>query len=167
MPMLRRMAGRFDVEPLRVFADVVEPLKVYNRQTTTQLTPMNRLGDAARPESRTARIFNEIAGRIASGQATPGDISTARQWLIIWNGNHPHLEPMLQSGLLNDVGPVSENLARVAAVGLQALDYLDRRNAPAGWPSEQKAFLAEAAKPTADLLLAVVPGVQKLVTAVK
>lgn len=167
MPMLRRMAGQFDVEPLRVLADVVEPLKVYNRPTTTQLTPMNRLGDAARPESRTARIFNEIAGRIASGQATPKDISAAREWLTSWSGNHPSLEPMLQNGLLNDVGPVSQNLARLAAIGLQALDYLESRKAPVGWASQQEAFLKEAVKPRADLLLAVVPGIQKLVAAVK
>jgi hypothetical protein len=74
---------------------------------------------------------------------------------------------MLQSGLLNDLGPVSQNLARVAAIGLQALDYLDRRNAPTGWASQQEGFLEEAAKPNADLLIAVVPGVQTLVTAVK
>jgi hexosaminidase len=167
MPMLRRMAGTLDVEPLRVLADVVEPLKVYNRPATTQLTPMNRLSDAARPESRTARIFNETAGRIASGQARSEDVSTARQWLTVWSGNHPHLEPMLQRGLLNDLGPVSQNLARVAAIGLQALDYLDRRNAPTGWASQQGEFLVEAAKPNADLLIAVVPGVRTLVTAVK
>ncbi len=168
VPMLERMAGNGDVSALRVLADVVEPLKVYNRPTTTQLTPLNRLCDAAHPESRTARIFAEIAGRIASGHPASDDMATARGWLTLWRDNDRRLERTLQNGLLKEVTPVSQNLARVATIGLQALDYVEGRQAPVpGWPSEQGAFLKEAAKPHADLLLVVVPGVQKLVAAVK
>ncbi|HSB60150.1 MAG TPA: family 20 glycosylhydrolase, partial [Vicinamibacteria bacterium] len=51
--MLARLAGE-DAELLRALADVVEPLKEYQRGQTrayTQQTPLNRLVDAARPES--------------------------------------------------------------------------------------------------------------------
>src|SRR5262249_54125757 len=55
-PMLRRMAGSSDIGALKTLADVVAPVRNYQRErlsTTppTSLTPLNRLIDAARPES--------------------------------------------------------------------------------------------------------------------
>jgi hexosaminidase len=66
--------------------------------------------------------------------------------------------------LLKEVSPVSQNLSALGAAGLQALDYIDKReNAPDSWRIQQTALLQEAAKPTADLILAVALPVQKLV----
>jgi len=62
-PMLARLAGDAPVAPLRVLADVVEPLKRYRRGRTrsySRFTPLNRLVDAARPESDTAREFGNM-----------------------------------------------------------------------------------------------------------
>jgi hexosaminidase len=74
---------------------------------------------------------------------------------------------MLQkSFLLKEVAPVSQNLAGLGAAGLQALDYIDARKAASvEWRVEQLARIQQAAKPTADLVLAVAPAVQKLVEA--
>src|SRR2546428_5098202 len=54
-PMLRRIAGSDDLSVLRVLADMVEPVKDYNRSELaaadpTSADPLNRLVDAARPE---------------------------------------------------------------------------------------------------------------------
>ena len=73
-PMLRRIAGSDDISALRVLADVVEPVKDYNRgdQAATEPTsadPLNRLVDAARPESLTARRFAEQVDQVLSGKA--------------------------------------------------------------------------------------------------
>ena len=62
VPMLRRIAGTDDVSSLKVLADVVEPVKDYTREETatepaTSATPLNRVVDAVRPESATARQF--------------------------------------------------------------------------------------------------------------
>ncbi|HEU5451472.1 MAG TPA: family 20 glycosylhydrolase, partial [Terriglobales bacterium] len=59
-PMLRRLAGDGDPAALRTLADVVEPIKDYQRHNSrpyTINTPLNRLPDAARTESQTARNF--------------------------------------------------------------------------------------------------------------
>ena len=55
-PMLRRIAGSDDISALRTFTDVVEPVKDYTREEiaaveATSLSPLNRVIDAARPES--------------------------------------------------------------------------------------------------------------------
>src|SRR5207247_9304483 len=57
-PMLRRIAGRNDISPLQVLADVAEPVKDYTSEDTApvvpaSLTSLKRLVDAARPENDT------------------------------------------------------------------------------------------------------------------
>jgi hexosaminidase len=77
------------------------------------------------------------------------------------------LQPLLQNSyLLKEVSPVSQNLSALGAAGLQALDYIDKREgAPDSWRAQQIAMAQDAAKPSADLVLAVAPAVQKLVDA--
>jgi hypothetical protein len=87
--------------------------------------------------------------------------------LTRWRDNQTNLQPFeTQSFLLNEIVPLSQDLSAVAAAGLQALDYLDRaERAPNAWATQQFALLERAQKPQAQLLLMVVPSVQKLVEA--
>src|SRR6266581_2914783 len=158
--MLERMSGEPDPEPLRVLAAVVQPPRLYQRQelrTFTDFTPLNRLDDAVPPESDTAREFNEIAKRIASGQAPPQDSQQARQWLMLWRANAAKLQPLLsRSFLTQDLAPVSKNLAQVAQIGLQTLDDLhENRLVKAEVRQQNIEFLKSSAKPQAVLLLMV------------
>ena len=68
LPMLRRIAGTDDVSSLKVLADVLEPVKNYTREETatepaTSAKPLNRVVDAVRPESATARQFAAVGER--------------------------------------------------------------------------------------------------------
>src|SRR5258708_29747284 len=61
--MLRRIAGTEDISALRTLVDVVEPVKGYSRERLapsepTALTPLNRVVDAARPQSESPRPFS-------------------------------------------------------------------------------------------------------------
>ena len=170
--MLERMTGDPNPEPLRVLAAVMQPPRLYQRQelrTFTDFTPLNRLDDAVPPESETAREFNNIAKRIASGKATPQDWQQAREWLVLWRDNDAKLQPLLKrSFLTQDLAPVSRNLSQVAEIGLQALDDL-RQNRPVSADERQRniEFLQFAAKPQAVLLLMVAPSVELLVEATR
>ena len=65
--MLERLAAGDPLEPLKTLADVVTPATFGQRIRThkyTQLTPLNRLVDAARPESDTAREFAALVDRM-------------------------------------------------------------------------------------------------------
>jgi hexosaminidase len=171
-PMLRRIAGSNDISALRTFTDVVEPVKDYNREElavveATSLSPLNRVIDAARPESATARQFGNLVDVLIAGHADSEAKQEIKALLIRWRDNQSNLQLLeSQSFLLKEIVPLSQDLSAVATTGLQALDYMDRgERAPAAWATEQFALLEAAQKPKAQLLLMVAPSVQKLVEA--
>ena len=170
--MLRRIAGSNDISSLQTFTDVVEPVKDYTREEiatveATSLSPLNRVIDAARPGSDTARHFADLVDALMGDQADSKAKQEVRTLLIRWRDNQANLQALeTQSFLLQEIVPLSQDLSAVAATGLQALDYLDRgERAPDAWATQQFALLAEAQKPKAQLLLMIVPSVQKLVEA--
>jgi len=171
--MLHRMAGTADISALRVLADVVEPVKDYNRWDDAKgpidfHAPLTRMIDAVYPESDTARFFaNLVQTYIASGYKDQDTEKQIRMWLILWSNNDNHLHSLLQtSSLLREDEPLSADLAAVASSGLQALDYLDKgQPAPDAWKTQQLAVIAQAKTRQADMLLMVVAPVQELVEA--
>jgi hexosaminidase len=171
-PMLRRIAGSNDISALQTFSDVVEPVKDYTREEiatveATSLSPLNRVIDAARPESDTARHFADLVDGLIEGRADSTAKHEVRTLLMRWRDNQANLQTLeTQSFLLQEIVPLSQDLSAVAATGLQALEYLDRgERAPDAWATQQFALLEQAQKPRAQLLLMVVPSVQKLVEA--
>lgn len=171
-PMLRRVAGGDDISALRVLADVVEPVKDYKREElaatpATVLDPLNRLVDAARPESQTARQFGLMIDGLLAGKATPETKAKIRSLLMLWRGNQVQLQPVAQNAfLMKEVISLSQDLSAVAAAGLQAMDYLEnKQTAPESWKNTQIAIIQQAKKPKAQLLLMVAPSIEKLVEA--
>jgi hexosaminidase len=172
LPMLERMTNGSDTAALRTLTDVVEPVKGYAREglaktEATSLTPLNRVIDAARPESLTARDFNLLVDQFLAGKIKPGMETQIRASLNKWKDNEVQLEPAAQnSALVQEVVPVSQNLSALASAGLQALDYLDRgEKAPEAWKTQQIALAQSAIQPKAQVLLMIASPVQKLVQA--
>jgi len=171
--MLHRMAGEDDVTALHALADVVEPVKDYTRIEGVKgdwdfRAPMNRLVDAANPESTTARHFQQLVDQyIQSKFQDRGAEAQIRTFLASWRGNDAKLRPILErSFLLREVTPLSEELSGLGASGLTALDYLEKSEAaPQQWRTQQLAQLDLANAPKADLLLTVVAPVRRLVEA--
>jgi hexosaminidase len=171
--MLQRMAGTADIASLRVLADVVEPVKDYNRWDDSKgpidfHAPLTHMIDAVYPESETAREFSALVQQFAqSGYKDRAAEAQIRSLLTLWRDNDAKLRPLLQqSELLQENIPVSQNLAMLAAAGLQALDYVGKgQHEPDLWKSQQLAVVEQAKKPVAGLLLMVVAPVQQLVEA--
>jgi hexosaminidase len=169
--MLKRLTAGGSTESLEVLADVVHEVQMYGRQKKkyTSATPLNRLTDAVRPESKTARDFEQVVDHmLTSGELeNQRDVLALWSYLQMWKGNHARLLPIIQaSPLLHEIEPVSRNLARAAEIGLEAIKHWQEgTTANAEWVAEQKLFLEQAAQPTAELELAVIPAVTKLVDA--
>jgi len=170
VPMLRRIAGSDEISALRVLADVVEPVKGYSREETspvepTSLMPLNRLIDAARPESATARHFADLVNSLLAGQGDASAREEIRKWLVLWKDNDTKLQPLeTQSFLLKEVAPLSQNLSTLAASGLEAVDYLDRGERPSDeWKTQQLALVKQAQEQKAQLLIMIAPSIQKLI----
>jgi hexosaminidase len=171
-PMLRRIGGSEDVSSLRVLADLVEPVKDYTREATapvepTSLLPLNRLVDAVRPESATARTFAAMVDAVISRQADVTTKTQVRALLANWSTNQSKLAPSENRPfLLKEAAPLSERLSEVAATGIQALDYLEKGERPSeAWTAQQTSFLQNAQKQQAQLLLMIATSVQKVVLA--
>jgi len=172
LPMLRRIAGNDDISALKDLADVLEPVKNYTREQTatepaTSAKPLNRVVDAVRPESATARQFADSVNTLVAGSSRPGTEERVRHLLNRWRDNQLELQPLFEKSLfLKEVAPISQNLSALGTSGLAALDYLDRgEKAPAAWVTQQLAIVEQAKKPQAQLLIMVAPGVERLIQA--
>jgi hexosaminidase len=171
-PMLRRIAGTDDIAAVKVLGNVLEPVKDYTREETapapaTSATPLNRMVDAARPESATARLFAESVDAFVAGHARRGTEAQVRSLLGAWRDTQVDLQARFESSmLLKEVAPLSQNLSALGTAGLAAMEYLDRgETAPVAWVSEQLALVEQARKPQAQLLLMIAPSVEKLIRA--
>jgi hexosaminidase len=168
--MLGRMTGMPDPLPLRVFGDVMQPPRGYERGQLRRydaFTPLNRMVDAVPPESDTARQFLDIVDRIVTSKATMQDWEQAQEWLVLWRDNDPQLQALLpKSELTAELAPLATSLHLVSQAGLDAIGYLrEHHDAPAEWKTREAAFLENAEKPQAVLLNMIAPAVLKLVQA--
>jgi len=125
--MLRRLAGQEDIAALRTLADVVEPVKEYDRENLhgpgSLSTPLNRVIDAIPPESLEARRFSAMVDQWIAGKFQDTAVEKEiRAELQRWSENHSELQPLFQSSfIVAEVEPVSANLSALGAMGLQAL----------------------------------------------
>lgn len=170
IPMLQRMAGASDVSALAMLVDIVEPVKGYARgrlaqSPPTSLTPLNRVVDAARPESETARQFSELVNAFVAEPSKPGTDLEIRAELKRWRDNDAQFQELAKrSAMVEEVAPLSQSLSAASTAALQALDYVDRgEKAPKDWEEQQLAILQQAFQPKGQVLLMVVPAMQKLI----
>jgi hexosaminidase len=111
---------------------VLEPVKDYTREETapapaTSASPLNRVVDAVRPESATARQFAEAVNELTGGAASRAPKPASGKCSTRWRNNQVELQPQFEKSLLlKEVAPVSLNLSALGGAGLTALDYLDR-----------------------------------------
>ena len=166
--MTARLAGSHDAAPVRVLANVVEPVKGYRRHNTRkylQSMPLNRMVDVARPESMAAREFSaEVDAFLADRKAYREDI---RRKLTVWRDNDALLAPaMRDSELLAETAPISRDLSALAGAALEAVGFVEAgRKAPAGWMAGQSELVKRTAAPRAELLLSVRAPLVKLMQA--
>jgi hexosaminidase len=169
---VERIAGPQNAHSLMVLAEALEPPKDYSREEIdkdlTTDTAYNRLVDILHPESDAAREFSALVNRVLAGNASAEEKTRLRGMLLGWRDNDLRLQPVLQSGIFlqKELAPVSQNVAAVAAAGLQALDYIDTRmTPPVSWTQQQLAITTAARKPQASMLIMIAEPVQKLVQA--
>jgi hexosaminidase len=170
--MRQRLAGASPAMPLEVFASVLEPVKEYTRHEDKTHsyginTPLNRLVDSIAPESDVAREFRDEVDRYLANGAAQKGAARLQGLLRRWSNNVPLVMPLLKgNGLLTETVPLATTLDEVCKTGLEALAALRAgKPADAGWKQAKLAFLTEAAKPQADMLIQIVPGVKRLVEA--
>ena len=161
--MLDRLSGGQPDDAVRSLADTVEALGIAGRRDTRHYTsqvPLNRLVDAARPESTRVRALE------AAARST--DLVPLRVAFTEWSENHALLLPMARDNyLLRDLLPISEDLSVVGSIGLRVLAFLQAgQRAPESWIQEQKELLTKIGQPKSEVTVAAIRPVRILLDAI-
>ena len=167
--MLQRLAGPRHDE-LRMLADVVEPLEDYQRGRTghyTQQTPLNRLMDAARPESDAARSFSRRVDALLADPALAAGREAIRARLLEWQEIDARLRPLLEgSERLRECVPLAAEASALASAGLEALGFLEQgEKGPETWWASRSPLLERERKPPTGLEVAYRPAIRRLMEA--
>lgn len=156
---------------LSVLVDAVEALGIEQRQRArhyNSFVPLNRLADAASPESETVRRLEEmaedLAGDPAGGRQKESELRAA---FTLWVENAAALRDLLNGRFfLADAVPVSKDLSRIGEIGLGALHYLEtKESVPQDWLKQERAELDQLAAPRSEISLAAVRPVRVLLDA--
>jgi hexosaminidase len=158
-PMLDRIAGDRPAGPLRVLADVSEAQGLGPRARAmkyTSLVPLNRLVDAARPESELVRAMEVAAARLVRNPADREDELFLREQFTQWAANDARFEPLADSdALMTELKPLSKDLSALGVAGLRLLDALAAKTQPpAAWIATERTEVTRMARPQAEVILA-------------
>ncbi|HKS42788.1 MAG TPA: family 20 glycosylhydrolase [Blastocatellia bacterium] len=167
--MLRRLAGGKEIGPLKTLVSLVEPVKEYRRNQAhpaTMLTPLTRLIDAARADSEAGRRFTALVdGMLSDVPNLRQNRERIRSVLTEWRDIRLALDVMIdKSPILREAEQLPRDLSEIGTAGLEALSYLAADIAPPeGWRQTKLTMLDEAAKPKAEVELAIISPVRKLI----
>ena len=169
---LRELAGTEDIAPLRIFSSVIEPVSFsdrYQQQHTSQLTPLDNLVDAVRPDPPSRHEVNRLTHRFLAHQATDRDDRAALEKIFqTWLDDSPAIQVQVASTpLLAIAMPRAQQLPQLARAGLQALSYLSKTaTPPPDWKRQTLALLATAKQPNALVRFTFLAPLEELVNAV-
>ena len=161
--MRQRLAGMYPVQPLNIFASILEPVKHYARDSRRYniFSSFHLLVDAIPPESDTAREFRNSVDQYIEGPKGPDASSELRKQLAIWSDNATAIRPMLSSNsLLNEDVSITDAIVALCKIGQDAIAAIDS--------GAHASFVAPKFPPEriADVLIQITPAIHKLVDAV-
>jgi len=168
--LMRRLANSYDTKALEVLVDVIEPLKIYERNAGdtmyTVFSPYTKIADVATPDQKVARDFRK---NVSIYCATRDSLleKDIIEHLYLWKANHvSFLKLIKRSPVLTEAAGLSENLAKIANVGLQAIGYMNNHySPPTGWKTESMKITKNAKEQGGRCDLQVVTAIEELVSA--
>ena len=166
--LMRRLANSYDTKTLEVLVDVIEPLKFYERNAGdtmyTVFSPYTKIADVATPDQKVAREFRKNVSEFCKSYDSKLKDDLVEH-LNMWRDNHvKFLKLAAKSPILNEAAGLSEDLAKIARVGLQAIGYINKHALPpAGWKTESLRVTKKAKEQGGRCELQVVTAIEELV----
>ena len=170
---LRALTGTMDIDALRVFAGILEPVSFgdrYDGQHTSQLTPLDRLVDAVRPDPPSRHSMEVLVHAFLENPAQHD--GEKRQLEIIfarWKTAAPEVQQQVAASplLAADATERAQQFGQLADIGSQAIALQAGGNAtPAGWKQSSVTALDAAQKPQGLVRFTVLGPIRDLVNAV-
>ena len=168
---LRQLAGTTAIEPLRILASVLQPVGFddrYEMQHTSQLTPMDHLIDAVRPDPPSRHGIALLVRDYLAGNDPDAGVKLQAVFTR-WVAAGPPAEALMSaSPLLRDAQPRAQELVDLGTTGQEALNYLAKHEAaPAGWAQTRLALIDQAEQPAGLVRFTVLDSLRDLVKAVQ
>jgi hexosaminidase len=167
---LRRLANSADTRAVETLVNVIEPLKIYERNSGdtmyTVFSPFTKIADVATPDQELPRLFNAMVNEFLKSR-NPSLEKQIVDLLTTWKNNHEAFEQTLKnSPILSEAEGLSANLLRISQTGLEAMQFLRNGNSPGkSWLEDQQKIIQEARQQGARCELQVIDPIQKLVEA--
>lgn len=166
--LLRRLANGYNTVPLEILADVIEPLKGYERNAGdtmyTVFSPYTKIADLAVPDQKVARHFRDTVAAYCRKQdpATKNFIQTQ---LTLWkNNDSPFQELVKHSPVLEEAAGLSRQLQQIAIVGLEAITLISKgQRADPAWVAKALQICKSAKQQGGRCELQVVTAIEALV----
>lgn len=166
--MVEGLAGTTGASALVRLLNLTEPVSFgerVSRQKLTQLTPLTFVVDAARPDPPSH--WNTRALVVAALNGDLGALRELREAFTAWPSFAPAIDSLTASApLVKDAMPAAAALVRLGAIGLEALDHLERGSAPPEWVVTRSSELDSLAKPQGLLRVSIIPALRALVQGV-
>jgi hexosaminidase len=170
---LRELAGSEQIDALRVFSSVLQPVSFHDRykgQHTDQITPLDNLVDAVRPDPPSRhRMDMLVRGLLKAPSANPKASAELDSVFKSWAAAVPVVEmQMNHSPLLAIARPRAQQLSQLAQTGEEALSYLKgEAKAPAGWKQAKLAQITSARQNQALVRFTFLDPLEQMVKAVQ
>ena len=134
-------------------------------QASFQTTPLTNVSDIVFADSETKRKFRHLVEVYLSTKDKNAE-AQIKSDLVLWQQNDVQLQPVFADNKrLLEVQDHSKNLAAAAAIGLDALDKIDKGTVnDAGWVKQQSDTLDLLGKAHNETEIAVIPEIMALVT---
>ena len=169
---LRRLTNGEPTEHLQTLTDVLTPVKGYKKliagmmkapQASYQTTPLTSVSDIIPTDPAMKRKFRALVKLYLEKHDKTAE-EAIRAYLQIWKQNDVYLQPLFTGNKrLMEVQDHSKNLSAAAAIGLEALDRIDKGTMDAAWVQKQSDMLAVFEKAHYETEIAVIPEIEELV----
>lgn len=165
--ILRRLIQSRETADLHTFVNIVEPVKNYERSNTPDvpyrtLSPFTRIVDAAQADARDARLFNSLVEQFLLGDIAAPD--KMRNLLSNWITTSNNLKALIvKTPVLKEIEPITTDIINCSKLALEAMDAIQKQKRIRGEALDMaKATIETARKHKAQMELAIIPGVEKL-----
>ena len=150
---LRRLTNDEPTEHLQTLTDVLTPVKGYRKlmatmfkapQNAYQTTPLTSVSDIILTDPETKRKFERALVKAYLEKHDKNAEVVIKACLQVWQQNDEQLKPLFVGNKrLKEVEDHSKNLSAAAAIGLDALDRMDKGTPnDAAWLKQQSDALS-------------------------
>ena len=165
--MLRKLFPSGDLAPVESLLTVAQPpffAQTLNGVATTQLHPLARIVDAARPDPPARWLTERLVRRFVTDATDRSATDSLETLMRRWSALAPVIRSMAaETPAIGQAVPVADALDRTSVIGLEAIDFVRRGAKPdSTWLANAAADLKRFDAPQGLLRVSVVPEVRKL-----